>query len=317
MGMVYNLRESDERIYPQGELGRRTIGLTGDRGNYGIEAVYREELAGRDGRATRQRIARGFYGRVVDGDNIDPIDGLDVVTTLDLDVQDVANRYLREQLEAQNAIWGTTIVMEVRTGEILALVNLGRTPGGGYAERENYAIGRNTEPGSTFKLASMLLLLDDADMPLDQTYDTGNGRVVKVGGIRVQDSHAGFNDMDFRTAVAQSSNVYFAKAIWERYADNKERYSDFMKKAAPRPNRRTGGFRREKTALSGLEGGARPQQYARTPLVRLSYQTLPDPGHHPLQRHCQRRQDDLADSGPGAASGRGRGQALQNPDSRG
>ena len=105
MGMVYNLRESDERIYPQGELGRRTIGLTGDRGNYGIEAVYREELAGRDGRATRQRIARGFYGRVVDGDNIDPIDGLDVVTTLDLDVQDVANRYLREQLEAQNAIW--------------------------------------------------------------------------------------------------------------------------------------------------------------------------------------------------------------------
>lgn len=76
----------------------------------------------------------------------------------------------------------------------------------------------------------MLLLLDDADMPLDQTYDTGNGRVVKVGGIRVQDSHAGFNDMDFRTAVAQSSNVYFAKAIWERYADNKERYSDFMKK---------------------------------------------------------------------------------------
>ena len=79
-------------------------------------------------------------------------------------------------------------------------------------------------------LASMLLLLDDADMPLDQTYDTGNGRVVKVGGIRVQDSHAGFNDMDFRTAVAQSSNVYFAKAIWERYADNKERYSDIMKK---------------------------------------------------------------------------------------
>lgn len=225
----------------------------------------------------------------MDGDNIDPIDGLDVVTTLDLDVQDVANRYLREQLEAQNAIWGTTIVMEVRTGEILALVNLGRTPGGGYAERENYAIGRNTEPGSTFKLASMLLLLDDADMPLDQTYDTGNGRVVKVGGIRVQDSHAGFNDMDFRTAVAQSSNVYFAKAIWERYADNKERYSDFMKSCtSTKPS--DWRLSARKTALSGLEGGARPQQYARTPLVRLSYQTLPDPGHHPLQHHCQRRQ---------------------------
>ncbi len=229
MGMVYNLVETDERVYPQGELGRRTIGLTGDRGNYGIEAVYRDELAGRDGKTTRQRIARGFYGRVVDGDNQDPVDGLDVVTTLDLDVQDVADKYLREQMTAQNAIWGTTIVMEVQTGEIIAMVNLGRTPNGTYAERENYAIGRSTEPGSTFKLASMLLLLEDAHMPLSQTYDTGNGGVVMVGGIRVQDSHSGFHDMDFRTAVAQSSNVYFAKAIWERYANNKERYSDFMK----------------------------------------------------------------------------------------
>lgn len=317
MGMVYNLRESDERIYPQGELGRRTIGLTGDRGNYGIEAVYREELAGRDGRATRQRIARGFYGRVVDGDNIDPIDGLDVVTTLDLDVQDVANRYLREQLEAQNAIWGTTIVMEVRTGEILALVNLGRTPGGGYAERENYAIGRNTEPGSTFKLASMLLLLDDADMPLDQTYDTGNGRVVKVGGI----PGAGFARRIQRHGFPHGGRPVverlFRQGDLGALCRQQGALQRLHEKAAPRPNRRTGGFRREKTALSGLEGGARPQQYARTPLVRLSYQTLPDPGHHPLQRHCQRRQDDLADSGPGAASGRGRGQALQNPDSRG
>lgn len=229
MGMVYNIIEQDERIYPQGELGRRTIGLTGDRGNYGIEAVYREQLAGRDGKATRQRIARGFYGRVVDGDNLDPIDGLDIVSTLDLDVQDITDKYLREQLTAHNAIWGTTIVMEARTGDIIALVNLGRTASGGYAERENYAIGRNTEPGSTFKLASMLLLLDDAEMPLSQTYDTGNGKPVLVGGIKVQDSHAGFHDMDFRTAVAQSSNVYFAKAIWERYTDKKERYSDFMK----------------------------------------------------------------------------------------
>lgn len=229
MGMVYNLRESDQRVYPQGELGRRTIGLTGDRGNYGIEAVYREELAGRDGKTTRQRIARGFYGRVADGDNVDPIDGMDVVTTLDLDVQDVADRALREQMAAQNAIWGTTIVMESRTGDILAMVNLGRTPSGGYAERENYAIGRNTEPGSTFKLASMLVLLDDASMPMSQTYDTGDGKVVKVGGIPVRDSHGGFRDMDFITAVAQSSNVYFAKAIWERYADRKERYSDFLR----------------------------------------------------------------------------------------
>ena len=130
MGMVYRLIERDERIYPQGELARRTIGLTGDKGNYGIEEAYREELAGRDGKALRQRIARGFYGRVAGGDHEDPVDGFDIVTTLDLDLQDVADKALRRQLEAQNALWGTTIVMEVHTGEILAMVNLAAMPTG-------------------------------------------------------------------------------------------------------------------------------------------------------------------------------------------
>lgn len=167
MGMVYRLVERDQRVYPQGELARRTIGLTGDKGNYGIEEAYREELAGRDGKALRQRIARGFYGRVAGGGHEDPEDGYDVVTTLDLDLQDVADKALRRQLEAQNAIWGTTIVMEVHTGEILAMANLGRAgTEGAFYERENYALGRSMEPGSTFKLATMLTLLDDADMSL-------------------------------------------------------------------------------------------------------------------------------------------------------
>ena len=78
MGRGYNLVERDERSYPQGDLARRTIGLTGDRGNYGIEAAYRDALAGRDGRALRQRIARGFYGRVAGAGHEDPVDGYDV-----------------------------------------------------------------------------------------------------------------------------------------------------------------------------------------------------------------------------------------------
>lgn len=231
MGMVYSLSERDERIYPQGELARRTIGKIGDRGNYGIEDSFRGELAGRDGKAVRQRIARGFYGRVAGAGHEDPEDGYDVVTTLDPDLQDVADRTLRRQLEAQNATWGTTIVMETRTGEILALANLGRDAGGSYSEQENYALSRTMEPGSTFKLASMLLLLDDAGMSPQTTYDTFNGEPVKVGQARnIRDSHRGDRVIDFRRAVASSSNVYFARAVWDRYGETGKRrdYSRFL-----------------------------------------------------------------------------------------
>ena len=232
MGMVYRLVERDERIYPQGELARRTIGLTGDKGNYGIEEAYRAELAGRDGRAVRQRIARGFYGRVAGAGHEDPEDGYDVVTTLDLDLQDVADKALRQQLERQNALWGTTIVMETRTGEILALANLGRNADGSFAERENYALSRSMEPGSTFKLATMLTLLDDARMPVTTVYDTHNGDPVKIGPARnIRDSHRGDREIDFRRAVATSSNVYFAEAVWDRYGitGRKQRYSDYLR----------------------------------------------------------------------------------------
>ena len=231
MGMVYRLVERDERIYPQGELARRTIGLIGDRGNYGIEEAYRSELAGRNGRAVQQRIARGFYGRVAGAGHEEPVDGCDVVTTLDLDLQDVADKALRQQLERQNALWGTTIVMETRTGDILALANLGRNADGSFSERENYALSRSMEPGSTFKLATMLTLLDDAHMPVETTYDTHNGDPVQVGPAKnIRDSHRGDHVIDFRRAVASSSNVYFAEAMWDRYGitGKKQQYSDFL-----------------------------------------------------------------------------------------
>lgn len=232
LGMVYRLDRRDRRVYPLGGLARRTVGQTGDRGNYGIEEAYREELAGRDGRAVRQRIARGFYGRAPGGDYEDPVDGLDVVTTLDPDLQDVADRALRQQLTAQNALWGTAIVMETRTGEILALANLGRNSDGSYSERENYALSRSMEPGSTFKAATVLALLDDARMPPSTVYETCNGDPVRVGpasGIR--DAHRGDGRIDLRRAVAASSNVYFARAVWDRYGSTglKQQYSDYLR----------------------------------------------------------------------------------------
>jgi len=228
LGVCYRLDEQDQRIYPQGGLALRTIGKSDDRGrNFGIEEVCREQLAGVPGRAHRQRIARGFYGRTAGGD-VAPVDGADVVTTIDLDLQDVADKALRRQLARQNAIWGTAIVMEVETGDILAMANLGRTPGGDYAENRNYALGARMEPGSTFKLAALLALTEDAGKELSLEYDSGDGRVVQVGNAKVQDSHPGFSVVDLKTATAQSLNVYYAKAIFAEYRENPKRYTDFL-----------------------------------------------------------------------------------------
>ena len=233
LGMTYNLVTLDQRVYPYGDLGRRTLGLVGDRGNYGIEAFYRTTLEGKNGRQVRQRIAPGFSTLVHSPENIDAEDGLDIVTTLDVDIQHCADAALRRQLETQKGIWGTSMVMEVATGDILAMVNLGETSerSGTYIEKENYALSRRMEPGSTFKLAALLALVEDCGMPITQRYDTFEGRAVRIGGPKgplIQDSHNIGKDIDLKEATAQSSNVYFAEAIYQHYKDNPERYVKFL-----------------------------------------------------------------------------------------
>lgn len=232
MGMTYTLAEYDRRIYPQGDLARRTIGRTVRNGNdYGLEMVYAKQLAGEDGFSVRQRIARGFSTRVAEAEHRPAVDGADIVTTLDLNLQDVADKALRRQLEAQNALWGTTLVMAVETGEILAMANLGRTADGTFSERENYALGRSMEPGSTFKLATVLTLLDEAGMSPDKVYETHNGDPVTIGQAHnIRDSHRGDREIALKRAVAGSSNVYFAKAVWEYYGETKQRkrFSDHL-----------------------------------------------------------------------------------------
>ncbi len=233
LGMTYNLVTLDQRVYPYGDLGRRTLGLVGDRGNYGIEAFYRTTLEGQNGRQVRQRIAPGFSTLVHSPENIDAEDGLDIVTTLDVDIQHIADAALRRQLTAQKGIWGTSMVMDVATGDILAMVNLGETSerSGTYIEKENYALSRRMEPGSTFKLAALLALVEDCGMPITQRYDTFEGRAVRIGGPKgplIQDSHNIGKDIDLKDATAQSSNAYFAEAIYQHYKDNPERYVKFL-----------------------------------------------------------------------------------------
>lgn len=243
MGMTYRREPIDQRVYPYGEMARRTIGritenvskedMAQKRGQYGLENSFSQELTGTIGIQLRQRIAPGFSTLVHRGDSIDAEDGLDVVTTLDAELQHFADAALRRQLIAERAIWGTTIVMDVETGDILALANLGETAeqSGVYYEKDNYAFGRRIEPGSTFKLVSLLALTEDCKLPITQCYDANEGRRTEIGHRTavVQDDHNCGGVIDMKTATAQSSNVYFARAIYENYKSDRERYVKFLR----------------------------------------------------------------------------------------
>lgn len=274
MGVTYTLAPVDSRAYPYGELGRRTLGMIGDRGDYGIEYAYREELEGKNGSVVRQRIAPGYSRTVHRSTNVDAEDGKDVVTTLDPELQHIADLALRQHLTERNATWGTTIVMEVATGDILAMVNLNETvpESGVYVEGQNFAIGRAMEPGSTYKLAATLALLEEAKMSPAKTYDTNYGEPVQVGGTRgpwIIDDHSAGGKIDLKTAFAESSNVYFTSAIYDHYKDAPERYVNFLR-----------GLHLDKTM--GLERLAEVKPYIPTPTkpyTRLwSYRTLIDLG---------------------------------------
>lgn len=245
MGITFQKTILDQRVYPYGELGRRTLGMVTDniseedrakaRGQYGVEHIYADELRGKNGRAVRQRIAPGFSTTVHSDSSMVASDGRDVVTTIDVDIQHAADAALRRQLINQKAIWGTTMVMEVATGDILAMVNLGETAdnSGIYYEKENYALSRRIEPGSTFKLASLLALVEDCGLPITQEYQTYEGRRVQVGGSRgpmIQDDHNIGGMIDMKTAMAQSSNVYFADAIYQNYKNDRKRYTDYLRR---------------------------------------------------------------------------------------
>lgn len=243
LGLTYKRVPIDQRVYPYGEMARRTLGKVApsvsredaaqQRGRYGLENIYSEPLSGRIGIQLRQRIAPGFSTLVHKGDSIDAEDGLDLVTTLDAELQHIADAALRRQLTEQQAIWGTTIIMDVETGDLLALANLGETSekSGIYYEKDNYAFNRRIEPGSTFKLVSLLALTEDCKLPITQQYDAKDGKVDIIGknGPKVQDDHNCGAMIDMKTATAQSSNVYFARAIYENYNNDRERYVSFLR----------------------------------------------------------------------------------------
>ena len=247
LGYVYYARSEEKRLYPLGDLARQVIGRhTSLRDENkkeikgkGIEYFYNKQLQGSKGKTKEQWIAHGFWTRIEDPDNRLPEDGCNIITTIDAGIQRAADEALKEVLRQQNASFGVAIVMEVETGNILAMVNLGSGAERGveYSERvENHALRSRMMPGSTMKLATAMALLEIGGYNLDTKVDTEHsrpGRSVKIGNAWVQDTHdAGEGTPDGRVtlvdAFAHSSNVYFAKAVYERFKDKPSEYTNFL-----------------------------------------------------------------------------------------
>jgi cell division protein FtsI (penicillin-binding protein 3) len=218
----------NKRLNPFGLLANRTIGLARTNAqNVGLERTYDTLLKGETGRRLVRYIAGGTY-IPVEGYEIESVNGRDVGTTIDVNIQDIAENALLRELQEDQAEHGTCIVMEVATGKIKAIANLGQQTDGTYWEDMNYAI-RATEPGSTFKLATLLSLLEDKKVTLDNTIDLDGGSW-KIAGRTVYDAepHAS-RTFSVKEAFEISSNVGMAKLAVAHYSANPNQFINHLR----------------------------------------------------------------------------------------
>ncbi len=231
-GMI--IEQENKRITPLGSLALRTIGglnkgayggVHGNIGYTGLEGAYEQYLKGKNGISYKENLSGRWVSRV----EIEPQDGMDVITTINIKLQDIAESALYKQLKEMNADWGTAILMEVETGEVKAIANLGKE-NGDYTENYNYALGDQGcyEPGSTFKLISLMAAMEDGLIDTSDVYDTGNG-VWKYRDRTIYDSdyrYGGHGEMTVKEIFEKSSNVGVAKIITSAYKNNPKGYVD-------------------------------------------------------------------------------------------
>ncbi|PIP53977.1 MAG: hypothetical protein COX07_07755 [Bacteroidetes bacterium CG23_combo_of_CG06-09_8_20_14_all_32_9] len=234
--------QTNRRAKPFGILAERTIGyVTKERVVVGIEGAFDKYLRGKQGLELMQKLAGNVWMPVNNGNQVEPKDGYDVFTTIDINLQDVAQNALLKQLVKNNAHHGCVVLMEVETGNIKAIANLERytnktddviaNPGHksneiSYVENYNYAIGESNEPGSVFKLISMLVALDEGVIDINDTVNTGNG-VTTYYGIKMKDAHrGGLGKITVKEVFSHSSNVGVSKIITNYFSDNPHRFVD-------------------------------------------------------------------------------------------
>lgn len=219
--------KEERRDYPFKLLARRTLGYTDLKGGAtGLEFSFNHFMAGTSGFSLVKMLKDGSYRPVYDESL--PVDGADVVTTLDINIQDVAEAALEKALLHHKAKSGCVILMEVSTGKIKALVNLGPDGNGGYLEDFNYAVAERREPGSTMKLCSYLALFEEDKIEPDDSVNTKNGEL-KLYDRRVLDTkEGGYGKISFKDAFAKSSNVAIAQTLDEHFKNDKSKYLAYL-----------------------------------------------------------------------------------------
>ena len=215
------------RLMPLGMMAERTIGYWRPDAKAGLEATFNKVLGGQNGLRWMQHFGKGQWKPLEANYEVEPRDGADIETTLDTRIQDIAHRALLQRLVQFQAEHGSVIVMEVATGKIRAMVNLGREKGDStYTELRNYAVWERTEPGSTFKFAALLAALEDGVVDTATKVDTDGG-VYMVYGKKVNDSHkGGYGVISLGRALEVSSNTGVVKAIYPKYAANPQEFID-------------------------------------------------------------------------------------------
>jgi cell division protein FtsI (penicillin-binding protein 3) len=219
----FNFETIESRMTPFQLLANRTIGLNrNEKLSVGLERYYDSVLSGQRGKRIVQRLGRG--GRIpVDGSTIEPVNGSDVITTLNVQMQDVVETSLYNMLKRQDAIYGTAVVMEVKTGRIKAIANLGKQKDGSYWEDNNYAL-MPTEPGSTMKLLTLLAAFEDGYTNMNDQVVVGNGTWAINGRTIEDDSSPKSSVLTIKNAFAASSNVAMSKTAYLNYNKQPKKY---------------------------------------------------------------------------------------------
>ena len=222
----------NQRKKPFGSLAARTLGDlyadTAQGAKNGIELAFDTLLKGRNGITHRQKVMNKYLNIV----DLPPIDGCDIISTIDVDMQDICEKALVDKLKELDASVGVAVLMEVQTGEVKAIVNMTKAGDGNYYEMRNNAISDMLEPGSTFKTASIMVALEDGKITPDTEVDTGNG-VMNMYGSKMKDHNwhrGGYGKINVTRILEVSSNVGVSYLIDKYYKDDPQKYVDGLKR---------------------------------------------------------------------------------------